>query len=418
MTQSKIRGYPSQFWVLVACLTLNRMAASLIWPYITLFIQEQTGATLAQVTTLLPIQSVATIIGISGMSILLDRYGRKRLMLIGMFAFAVLMFFMSIADTLLFWAFLVGFYGILQPLFMVGANAMVADMIHEDKRTGAYAITRMMSNLSIALGPAIGGQFIVQSPLFAYYGVAVINLLLLIPVALFLTETLPKRIGEQKPQGLTMGYGEVLRDRPFFRFIICLTLVEIGIALVFSLLSVYTKTYYGILEDQFGWLLTINAGMVVLFQFGVTRLVARFQPLRVIMVASGIYVIALIMFGLSNTLAGFAVSMAVLTIGELLLTPTATAVVAGLAPVHMRARYMGLYTLTYSAGAGVGPAMGGVLADRIAPQAIWYGGAVGAAAGMIGFFLLGRMREFRQIPKQHDPRATQPVAAVIAQEGT
>lgn len=397
------------------------MAASLIWPFITLFVQEQTGATLSQVTTLLPIQSVATIIGISGMSILLDRYGRKRLMLVGMFAFAVLMFFMSVADMLVFWAFLVGFYGILQPLFMVGANAMVADMIDEQHRTGAYAITRMMSNLSIALGPAIGGQFIVQSPLFAYYGVAAINLILIIPVALLLTETLPKQSGEHKPQGPAMGYGEVLRDRPFVRFIICLILVEIGIALVFNLLSVYTKTYYGILENQFGWLLTINAGMVVLFQFGVTRLVSRFQPLRVIMVASGIYVIALILFGLSNTLPAFAISMAVLTVGELLLTPTATAVVAGLAPVHMRARYMGMYTLTYSAGAGVGPALGGVLADRIAPQAIWYGGAVGAAAGMIGFYFLSRMREFRQIAKGIDPRATQPIEAakpaVIAQEG-
>lgn len=388
--------YPRQFWFLIGCLTVNRMAASLICPFITLFISVQTGASLSQVTSLLPIQSVATIIGISGISMLYDRYGRKRLMIGALIAFALLMFVMSQANSLLVWAALIGIYGTLQPLFMVGTNAMVADIIDEPHRTSAYAIVRMMGNVSIALGPAIGGQFIAQSRLFAYYGVAAANLLLVIPVALLLVESLPKRRVEETPKRAAVGYGEVVRDRPFVRFIFVLVLVEVAAAIVFNLLSVYTKTYYGIPENQFGWLLTINAGMVVLFQFGVTRLVSRFPSMLLMTVSAVFYTVAMLLFGFSTALPAFMISMAVMTVGELLLAPTATGIVASLAPPDKRARYMGIYTLTYSAGAGIGPAIGGFLADAFAPQAIWFGGGVGAAGAVIGFFLLSRTAAFRQ----------------------
>ncbi|MCK6581011.1 MAG: MFS transporter [Anaerolineae bacterium] len=396
MTLTRLRyRYPRQFWVLLACLTFNRLASSLIWPFITLFIQEQTGAPLSQVTALLPVQSVATIIGISGVSVLFDRFGRKPLMISALILFSALMLAMSAAQSLALWAVLIALYGITQPMFMIGANAIVADIVDERHRAGAFALMRMMTNLSIALGPAIGGQFIAQSRLFAYFGIIAINLLLLPPVILLLKESLPSAARTQAREGSFMrGYGEILGDRPFMRFIAVLSLVEIAIALVFSLLSVYTKTYFGIAENQFGWLLSINAGMVVLLQFSVTRLTRRFPPLRVMMLASGIYVVALIMFGLAAALPAFMISMAVLTIGELMLAPTGTTVAASLAPADKRARYMGMYTLTYSVGAGIGPAAGGILADAIAPSAIWFGGAAAAAAGALGFLWLSRSPDY------------------------
>lgn len=61
-----------------------------------------------------------------------------------------------------------------------------------------------------------------------------------------------------------------------------------------------------------------------------------------------------------------------------------------MAPAHMRARYMGLLTLTYSAGAGIGPAIGGVLADAFSPPAMWFGAAAMAFVGAVAFALMAR----------------------------
>ena len=56
---------------------------------------------------------------------------------------------------------------------------------------------------------------------------------------------------------------------------------------------------------------------------------------------------------------GFWLSMVILTIGELLIAPTGTAVAANLAPPDMRGRYMGLYGITWGVAFGIGPVIGG-----------------------------------------------------------
>jgi predicted MFS family arabinose efflux permease len=47
---------------------------------------------------------------------------------------------------------------------------------------------------------------------------------------------------------------------------------------------------------------------------------------------------------------------------------------------------MGIYSLTYTFGTGVGPVAGGVLSDSFGPPAIWYGGAFTALLSAVGFW--------------------------------
>ncbi len=82
--------------------------------------------------------------------------------------------------------------------------------------------------------------------------------------------------------------------------------------------------------------------------------------------------------------------MVILTVGEMIMVPTSTTLTANLAPAEMRGRYMGLYTLTWMVGLGVGPVAGGLLNDRVAPAAIWVGGLALALIAALGFLLLGR----------------------------
>jgi MFS family permease len=58
------------------------------------------------------------------------------------------------------------------------------------------------------------------------------------------------------------------------------------------------------------------------------------------------------------------------------------------APVDMRGRYMGFYGLTWMVGVGIGPVLGGLLSEQIAPVAIWYGGLVAGLAAALGYLLL------------------------------
>jgi MFS family permease len=101
-------------------------------------------------------------------------------------------------------------------------------------------------------------------------------------------------------------------------------------------------------------------------------------------------------FAISRSFAGFLAGMVIMTAGELLLVPTATALVAGIAPEGMRARYMGAFSLSFRIGAGIGPVLGGVLNDAIAPSATWYGSMAACLVAAAGFWLTRQTISVRQ----------------------
>jgi MFS family permease len=80
--------------------------------------------------------------------------------------------------------------------------------------------------------------------------------------------------------------------------------------------------------------------------------------------------------------------MVIVTIGELMVIPTASTFTANRAPEIMRGRYMSLLALTWGAGSMVGPLLGGILNDAFTPRAIWYGGGAAGVLGALIYLLL------------------------------
>jgi MFS family permease len=135
--------------------------------------------------------------------------------------------------------------------------------------------------------------------------------------------------------------------------------------------------------------------MVVLFQFPVTRWTARRSPLPILALGSMFYAAGVGSVALGSAFGAFWLSMVILTVGEMIMVPTSTTLTANLAPPEMRGRYMGLYTLTWTIGLGVGPVVGGYLNDQLALVAIWYGGLALALTAALAFLALGRSRRLR-----------------------
>ncbi|HEX9029846.1 MAG TPA: MFS transporter, partial [Anaerolineales bacterium] len=184
------------------------------------------------------------------------------------------------------------------------------------------------------------------------------------------------------------GYGHILRDARFMSFVASFTLTQICAALIWVLLSVYTKVNFGLPERLYGWLPTTNAIMVVLFQLWVTQRTKWRPPLRMMAVGSLLYALGVGSIALGRGFSGFWLSMVVLTVGELILVPTATTYAANLAPADMRGRYMSIYGLTWGLASGIGPIFGGLLNDHLGPAFIWYGGFVVGLIAMVSFMVL------------------------------
>jgi MFS family permease len=392
--RSVYRNYPGQFWLMFIGMLISTVGGSMIWPYLMIYVSESLDSPLTVATSLMTLNSSTGLVASFLVGPIVDRFGRKWVMVISLLVNGLTYLFLSSATGLLSFAILMALSGAANPLYRMSGDAMVADLIPPEKRPDAYALLRMSNNIGVALGPAIGGFLAATSYSLAFYlaalGMSVYGLLL----AIFAVETLPKlfpesAISEGRGEKLG-GYLTILGDKPFITFAFAYTLVIICAALVWVVLPVYAKENYGIRENIYGFIPTTNALMVVTLQVAVTQVTKRYATLPVLSVGAAIYMLAVGGMSLGSGFWGFWIFMVVMTIGELILVPTASTYAANLAPPDKRGRYMSIFGLCWRIAIGTGPILGGILNDNLGPKAIWYGGALIGLMSVITFLLLMR----------------------------
>jgi MFS family permease len=383
--------YPSQFWLLFWGMLISTIGASMIWPFLMVYVSERLQLKLTVVASLMTINALSGLVFSFVAGPVVDRTGRKWVMVISLAANGLVYFFMSRAGTLVEFAVLQALSGAANPLYRVGADAMMADLIPEGERVEAYSLLRMSNNIGVAIGPAAGGFIASSSYSLAFYfamaGLIAYSLLM----AFLGKETLPVFADiDPERRKILSGYKVVLKHGEFMGFTFSFLLTQIASAILWVLLAVYIKQNYGVPEKAYGLLPTTNAIMVVALQLWVTSKTRRYRPPFMLAVGSVIYATAVGSIAFGQGFWAFWLSMVVMTFGELILTPTATTYAANLAPPDMRGRYMSIYGLTWSLAVGIGPVFGGFLSDNFGARFPWYGGWLVGLLGAVGFIILTR----------------------------
>jgi MFS family permease len=400
---NKLQEYPRQFWLIFFGRFLAAAGVSMIWPFLLLYVSKQLDLPLAQVATLMTINSISGIIASLVAGPLIDRIGRKWIMVIALFANASMYMLMAEANSYLAFAGLMALSGVANPLYRVGAEAMIADLVKTNKRVEAYALVRWSNNLGVAMGPVIGGYLAVISYAltfrFAAGGMLLYGLLLF----LFARETLPPFQGTTAGNNLIKvngGYTRVFQDKYYLATVAVIAIGWITAALMWIILPVYSSQQFNIPENQYGLIPSTNALMVVLFQLRTTKFTKRFSPMRMMALGMFFYGIGVGMVALSNGFWGFWFSMVIMTTGELIFAPTSSTYVANIAPTDMRGRYMSIFNLVQRFATGAGPVLGGWLSDTIHPRATWVGGLVAGLSSALGLMLLSRQNTIERTKPQ------------------
>ena len=389
---SVIEEYPRQFWLLFWGMLLSTIGASMIWPFLTIYASERLELPLTQTASLVTINSASSLIMTFVAGQITDRAGRKKVMVISLITNAILYFFLSSANTYVQFATLMALLGASNPLYRVGANAMLADLIPPEKRADGYAIIRLSDNAGVAIGPSIGGFIAAASQFFAFYIAASGLFLYGLVLLFFAVETLPQYTKDVQISDFDQGsYKSVFKDIPFISFVANSTLGLLANSLMWVLLPVYATQVLNIPKQMYGFLPTTNAFMIVLFQVMITRWTKRYRPLRMTALGMLFYAIGVGSVALGSNFWGLWISMIIITIGEMIIVPTGSAYVANISPEHMRGRYMGIYSLTWSLSIGIGPLLGGILSDNYGPSATWIGGLVIGLTSMSLFFVIERI---------------------------
>ncbi len=389
--------YSAQFWLVFVGLVISSTGTTMIWPFLTVYASGKLSMPMAAIMGLMSFNSIAGLISSILAGALVDRFGRKGVMTVGLMGAAAVYAGYMFATQ--YWHFMILLIsaGLFSPLYRVGTNVTVADVVSAEHRAHAYSITRMGHNIGVALGPILGGLVLAKSYNIGFVSASLTLLVYAAIVVVFIKETMPAQNAREGLREQILIYKEALKNLRFSWMIVSHTLMEICATFIWVMLAVHMKNNFGYNEDVYSWLPTTNALMVIFFQVLITRLVQRRRDTQVMIWGAVFYPISMLIIAFSSNFWGFWLGMVALTMGELIVSPTASAYVANLAAPEKRGRYLGMFSLTWPLAMAVGPVSGGFLSDKIGITAPWLAAAVVGVLAVLSFWGLDRYSQKKRI---------------------
>jgi len=398
--------YPSQFWVLVVGTFIDRVGGALVFPFFALYITRKFDVPMTQVGLVFGLFAASSVVGTTLGGAVTDRLGRKGMLIFGLVGSASATLLMGLANTMGLFLISTVFAGLLGNSGNPAQQAMVADLLPPRKRPQGFGILRVVANLAITIGPAIGGLLAARSYLLLFVCDVVASLIAAVFVLFTIRETKPETSGSGEAESMGQafrGYGVVLRDGIFMFFLAACILRGFVAMQMTSTLPVYLRDIHGVAERGYGYIMSLNAAMVVVFQFPITRWFREHRPLRVMAWGMVLYALGFGMYGFVSLYALFLVAIAVVTVGEMMTAPVAQSLVSRMAPEAMRGRYMAVTGFSWVIPAAAGPTLAGLLIDYSDPRLVWYTtAAVGIGASVM--FLLLRRRAGETLEAADEPR--------------
>jgi MFS family permease len=385
--------YPPSFWILSGITFIDHLGGALLFPFFALYITSRFGVGMTQVGVLFAIFSLSSFAGSMLGGGLTDRMGRKGMLVFSLISTSFSSVLMGLVNSLGQFFALALIVGVFTEAGGPARQAMVADLLPQEKRAQGYGIIRVAFNLSAAIGPAIGGFIAGYSYLFLFIADAIISSFSALLVWRTLPETRPAPESGVIPESMGQtfrGYGVVLRDTLFMLFLAASILIGFTYMNLNTTLGVYLRDFQGVPESGYGLLISLNAVMVVLLQFPITRRIEGLPPMLMLALGAVFYGIGFGMYGFVATYALFMLGMVILTLGEMLIAPVGQAVVARFAPEDMRGRYMAVFGFSFGIPFGVGPYLAGLIIDNADPRLLWWAAGIIAFLAATMFLWLGR----------------------------
>jgi MFS family permease len=369
---------PRSLWLLVIGMMVNVTGSSFLWPLNTIYLHDHLGKSLSVAGLVLMVNAGASVIGNLIGGSLFDKLGGYRSILLGISITLAALAGMNIWQGWPFYVVFLTAVGFGSGIVFPSMYAMAGSVWPEGGRK-AFNSVYVAQNIGVAVGAALGG--LVASFSFSYIFLA--NLLMYILfflIALFGYRDISVGSGRQTS---VLNEKKVIRNKSKLMalLIICAAymLCWVGYVQWQSTIATYTQEI-NISLKQYSLLWTINGALIVLAQPILSKAIKRFEDNLKLQIMIGI-IIFMASFGVasvSDTFEWFAISMIILTIGEMLIWPAVPTIANSLAPKGREGFYQGIVNSTATGGRMIGPFLGGVLVDLFSMQVLFM--------ALIGFF--------------------------------
>ena len=385
------REFPRSFWTLIVATFIDRLGGALVFPFLSLYVTQKFSVGMTQVGQIIFIFAVSSLFGSLLGGAFADRFGRKVMILFSLIVSGLSSLLLGFAPNMLFIYIAALVIGLFSNSGNPAYSAMVADLLPEEKRAEGYAAVRISVNLAMTIGPAIGGFLATRSYLSIFILDAVTSLITAGIVLALIPETKPELQPGQAEANLSQtfrGYRRVFRDGFFIAFLVTVAIMVLVYIQMTTTLGVYLRDTHAISPQGYGYIISLNAAMVVLFQFWVTRRTKDRPAMIMMALGAALYGIGFSMYGFANRYLWFLLAMVIITVGEMIVEPVSQAIVALLAPQDMRGRYMAISGLSWLIPSAIGPYIAGLIMDNYDPRWVWYLCGLLSLVAVSGYLIL------------------------------
>jgi MFS family permease len=333
---------------------------------------------------------------------LADRVGRRIVMIASLVGGAVILTifgYLRSPVSIMFAAFL---FALTIDMYRPAAAAMISDLVAPAQRSHAFGLMYVSINLGFSIAPVVGGIVAAKSFLWLFWGDAVTTFIYAVIIVAAIRETLPRSAASDgEPEGsrdsgtgrqagvrgeyipLAQAARHIAMDGTFLVYCLASLAVAMIYQQAFTTFPIHLNSY-GIGPNIYGLIIAVNGALIVIFQLPFTAFLNRFKRASVLTAAAAVIAVGIGSIALPSTAWGFALTVVVWTIGEMMDAPVKFSVAADLAPKALRARYMGLIGMSFSTALAIGGPLGGFTLARLGPEFLWGGCLV---VGMLAFVM-------------------------------
>jgi MFS family permease len=392
--RASVTGLPQGFWWLWIGTLVNR-AGTFIEPFFVLYLTGPRHVSVGTAGLVLTVWGVGSAVSQPIGGVLTDRFGRRTTLGISLCATAAALMMLSFARQLWLIAALAFVLGTVADMYRPAATAAVADLVPEPDRPRAYALQFWAVNLGFSVAAASAGVllhlgfgllFVLDAATTFAFGLLALR---------FVPETRPA--SDDAPARL-LDPLRLLRSDRLLLGATLLVLVYAVLYLQVNLTLPLAITHAGLHASTYGYVISINGVLIVIGQPLAVVLLAHVPrrvslPIGMALVGGGIAAT-----GLCDRTWQFALTVVVWTIGEIATAGSFQALIASLAPAHMRGRYAGALGIAWGASGLVGPLLG-ASTFAYSTALLWWGCLVAGLVAAGGqYWLLGRITRRNRVP--------------------
>jgi MFS family permease len=345
---TRVGGLPRAFWALWAGSFVNRLG-TMVEPFLAFYLTGVRGLSLAATGAVLALFGLGSVVSQVVGGMLADHIGRRATLTGGMLSTAAAMLALGYVTATPVVVAVVFVLGVTIDLYRPASQALVADLVAPAERPRAYGLLFWAINLGFAVAMVLGGTLSRAGFSWLFWVDAATCAVFAVLVWRAVPETRVRR-ADREPG----GFADVLRDR----------VAVASVLIVFGYAFVYLQAYStlplamghaGLPPQAYGLAMAVNGIGIVIIQPLTVSWLQRHDASRVLAAGMGVVGLGFGLTALAGSTLAFAAAVLVWTVGEVLFAAVSMAIVADLAPPHLRGRYGGLYGTAFSVAALLGP---------------------------------------------------------------